>query len=87
MAKARAGRKKKAGERYACGKLRAAPDRGNDRLVALRDRFRPFMDGKGDQWTGTPIGRAWLVGLLDGRPADPAAIRDAGLSYAERNWA
>lgn len=87
MAKAKAGRKKKAGARYACGKLRAGPDRGNDRIVALNARFRPFMLGKGDQWTGTPIGRAWLVGLLDGRDADPAAIRDAGLSYAERYWA
>ena len=36
---------------------------------------------------GTPIGRAWLVGLLDGQDVDPAAIRDAGLSYAERYWA
>jgi hypothetical protein len=87
MARSRAGRKRKSGERYACGKLRPAPDRGNDRLQALHARFRPFMQGKGDQWTGTPIGRAWLVGLLDGWDADPAAIRDAGLFYAERYWA
>jgi hypothetical protein len=86
MARAKAGRKKKAGSRYACGKLRPAPDRGNERLQALHARFRPFMQGKGDQWTGTPIGRAWLVGLLDGRGADPAAIRDAGLHYAESYW-
>jgi hypothetical protein len=87
MAKAQSGRKKKAGPRFACGKLRPAPDRGNDRLQALHARFRPFMQGKGDQWAGTPIGRAWLVGLLDGRDADPAAIRDAGLLYGERYWA
>jgi hypothetical protein len=87
MAKSKAGRKRKTGDRYACGKLRAAPDRGNDRVQALHARFRPFMQGKGDQWTGTPIGRAWLVGLLDGRDADSAAIRDAGLFYAERYWA
>ena len=87
MARAKAGRKRKAGARYACGKLRAAPDRGNDRLQALHARFRPFMQGKGDQWTGTPIGRAWLVGLLDGWDADASAIRDAGLFYAERYWA
>jgi hypothetical protein len=87
MGRAKAGRKRKAGARHPCGKLRAVPDRGNDRLQALHARYRPFMQGKGDQWATSPIGRAWLVGLLDGWNADASAIRDAGLFYAERYWA
>ena len=88
MAKRRSkgGRPRKSGVRHACGKLRAVRDEGSERTVALRLKFRPFQGGKGDPWAGTPIGRAWLVGLLDGWDADPAAIRDAGLSYAERYW-
>jgi hypothetical protein len=88
MAKRRSksGRPRKSGARHACGRLKAARDEGSERTLALRLRFRPFQGGKGDQWAGTPIGRAWLVGLLDGYDADPAAIRDAGLSYAERYW-
>jgi hypothetical protein len=80
------GRIRKDGERFPCGKLRPAIDRGSDRVIELRAVFRPFHQGKGDQWTGTPIGRAWLVGLLDGFEVDSAAIRDAGLGYAERYW-
>jgi hypothetical protein len=88
MAKRRSkgGRPRKTGDRHACGKLKAVRDGGSERTIALRLRFRPFQDGKGDQWAVTPIGRAWLVGLLDGHDADPAAIRDAGLAYAERYW-
>jgi hypothetical protein len=88
MAKRRSkgGRPRKSGARHACGKLRGVRDEGSERTMALRLRFRPFQGGKGDQWAGTPIGRAWLVGLLDGQEVDPAAIRDAGLNYAERYW-
>lgn len=83
----RAGRKAKPGARYRCGKLRPVRDPGNDRVVALATRFRPFQDGKADAWvTESAIGRAWAVGLLDGHDADAAAIRDAGLSYAARYW-
>ena len=88
MAKRRSkgGRPRKSGARHPCGKLRTVRDEGSERTVALRLRFRPFQGGKGDQYAGTPIGRAWLVGLLDGHDVDPAAIRDAGLSYGERYW-
>jgi hypothetical protein len=88
MAKRRSkgGRPRKSGARHPCGKLRAVRDEGSERTMALRLRFRPFQGGKGDQYAGTPIGRAWLVGLLDGHEVDPAAIRDAGLAYAERYW-
>ena len=88
MAKRRSkgGRPRKSGARHACGRLKPARDEGSERTMALRLRFRPFQGGKGDQWAGTPIGRAWLVGLLDGHEVDPAAIRDAGLNYAERYW-
>ena len=88
MAKRRSkgGRPRKSGARHACGKLRAVRDEGSERTQALRLRFRSFQGGKGDQFAGNPIGRAWLVGLLDGHDVDPAAIRDAGLSYAERYW-
>ena len=83
----RAGRKPKAGPRYKCGKLRPVRDPGNDRIAALAARFRPFQNGKGDQWVKeSAIGRAWAVGLLDGHDADAAAIRDAGLAYAARYW-
>lgn len=84
--RSKSGRPRKSGARHACGKLRAVRDEGSERVMALRLRFRPFQGGKGDQFAGTPIGRAWLVGLLDGHEADPAAIRDAGLNYAERYW-
>src|SRR4051812_43647133 len=88
MAKRRSkgGRPRKSGARHACGKLRMVRDEGSARTQALRLRFRPFQGGKGDQYAGTPIGRAWLVGLLDGHEVDAAAIRDAGLNYAERYW-
>jgi hypothetical protein len=45
-----------------------------------------FRAGKADQWAGTPIGRAWIVGLLEGHDIDSAVIRDAGLAYAELYW-
>ena len=85
--RSKGGRPRKSGARHPCGKLRVVRDEGSERTAALRLRFRPFQSGKGDQYAGTPIGRAWLVGLLDGEDVDPAAIRDAGLSYAERYWA
>ena len=88
MSRTKAGRKAKPGARYKCGKLRPVRDCGNDRVVALADRFRPFQGGKADLWVrGSAIGRAWAVGLLDGYEVDPAAIRDAGLDYAARYWA
>jgi hypothetical protein len=81
------GRKKGAGERYPGGRLKPRIDQGTERTIEDRARFRVFQSGKGDQWAGTPIGRAWLVGLLDGYQVDAAAIRDAGLLYAELYWA
>ena len=89
MAKRRSkgGRPRKSGARHPCGKLRAVRDQGSERTQAVRLRFRHFQGGKGDQYAGTPLGRAWLVGLLDGYDVDAAAIRDAGLAYAERYWA
>jgi len=80
------GRKKASGERYPGGRLKPRIDLGSDRTIDDRARFRVFHSGKGDQWAGTPIGRAWLVGLLDGYEVDAAAIRDAGLAYAELYW-
>jgi hypothetical protein len=61
-------------------------DYGNERMVELEQRFAPFQDGKAGQWIKSPIGRAWAVGLLDGFDVDAAALRDAGLGYAERYW-
>jgi hypothetical protein len=88
MSRSKAGRKARPGARYKCGKLRPVRDVGNDRIVAMAARFRPFQDGKADHWVReSAIGRAWAVGLLDGFDADPAAIRDAGLNYAARYWA
>lgn len=83
----KSGRKRGAGDRYPCGKLRSVHDYGNDRVVALCAEFQPFQGGKADQWvTTSAIGRAWAVGLLDGREVDAAALRDAGLNYAARYW-
>lgn len=88
MGKSRkAGRKKRAGDRFPCGKLRQPHDYGNDRRVALMATFRPYQEGKADQWVAeSAIGRAWAVELLDGFDVDGAAIRDAGLNYAARYW-
>lgn len=84
------GRKRKPGARTPKGRLSRARatawDYGNDRVMDLIHRFEPFQGGKASQWITTPIGRAWAVGLLDGNDVDPAAIRDAGLDYAERYW-
>ncbi|QAY75734.1 hypothetical protein [Sphingosinicella sp. BN140058] len=85
--RSKAGRKPKAGPRYACGRLRPVRDQGNERVAALAQRFRSFQGGKADQWVLTSaIGRAWAVGLLDGHDVDPSLIRDAGLNYAARYW-
>lgn len=83
MGKKRGGRKKVGGDRFPGGRLKPRIDLGSERTIDLRARFRSFRDGKADQWAGTPIGRAWIVGLLEGYDVDSAAIRDAGLSYAE----
>lgn len=85
--RSKGGRKKQPGERYKNGRLRPVVDRGNEKVVEMTTRYRPFQDGKADQWVLTSaIGRAWAVGLLDGFGADAAAIRDAGLGYAARYW-
>ena len=87
MGKAKRGRPKKAGERTKGGRLKPAHDYGNEKVAALLSIFAPFQGGKAGQWVAaSPIGRAWAVGLLDGFDVDPAAIRDAGLSYAARYW-
>jgi hypothetical protein len=87
MTRAKRGRPKKAGDRFKCGKLRQTYDHGNERVEALCSVFRPFQAGKADQWVRvSAIGRAWAVGLLDGYDVDSAAIRDAGLNYADRYW-
>ncbi len=87
MGRAKAGRKRKAGERYPSGALKSVIDRGNDRRQAQDARFSPFQGGKAGQWVSeSAIGRAWAVGLLDGFDVDAAALRDAGLNYAARYW-
>jgi hypothetical protein len=90
MARKRAGRAAKPGKRTKSGRLSAAGVarrvEPNDRVLAVRDAFRWFQDGKADQQVHDPIGRAWAVGLLDGFGADPAALRDAVRTYGEGYW-
>lgn len=80
------GRKRKSGERFPGGQLRPSFDRGTERVQALRQRFSAFEGGKGGDHVGDPIGRAWIVGLLENPYVDPAALRDAGRQYAARYW-
>lgn len=80
------GRKRKSGDRFPGGKLRALFDRGTERLIESRARFARFHDGKAEQQVFDPIGRAWTVGLLENEHVDPAALRDAGRNYAARYW-
>jgi hypothetical protein len=82
----RSGRKRKAGDRFPGGKLRALFDRGTERVTENRARFTRFHDGKAEQQVFDPIGRAWAVGLLENDLVDPAALRDAGRNYASRYW-
>lgn len=86
MGKSRAGRKRKTGDRFPGGRLRAVYDRGNERIIINRARFARFHDGKAEQQVFDPIGRAWAVGLLENDQVDPAALRDAGRNYAARYW-
>ena len=88
MAKVRkGGRKRRTGDRFACGRLRPLFDRGSDRTIESRRRFASFHGGRGDQQTFDPIGRAWCVGLLENERIDPAVLREAGRNYAAAYWA
>lgn len=84
--KGRGGKKKSTGDRFPGGRLKPMRDYGSERTVELRMRFRAFRDGKADHWVGTPIGRAWIVGLMEGHDIDSAVIRDAGVAYAQLYW-
>ncbi len=83
-------RKRKSGQRTKSGRLSRSTEAKrippNDRVLEAETRFAPFQGGKAGQWIKAPIGRAWAVGLLDGYDVDAAALRDAGLGYAERYW-
>ena len=80
------GRPRKAGPRNAKGRLVVMPDRGNDRVQARHAAFARFQNGKANEQTHDQIGRAWAVGLLDGRSIDPAILRDKGREYGGRYW-
>lgn len=80
------GRKRRSGDRFPGGQLRPTFDRGTDRAQELRAKFAIFAGGKGGDHVGDPIGRAWIVGLLENPHVDPAALRDAGRQYAARYW-
>jgi len=89
MAKAKAGRKRKAGERTASGRLRQAYDYGCDGVQRRRALYaRPANDdGKVvEDHTFDAIGRAWSAGLLEIEGKDSAAMRDAGRDYAALFW-
>lgn len=89
MAKAKAGRKRKAGERTASGRLRQAYDYGCDGVQRRREMYGTPAndDGKVNRdHTFDAIGRAWSAGLLEVDGKDSAAMRDAGRDYAALFW-
>lgn len=89
MARAKAGRKRKAGERTAAGRLRQAYDYGCDGVQRRRELYgTPANDtGKSNHdHTFDAIGRAWSAGLLIVEGKDSAAMRDAGRDYAALFW-
>jgi hypothetical protein len=86
--KSKGGRPRKDGNRTKGGILSRiqAHDKGNDRVVAMREVFKVFQGGKASQQVYDPIGRAWAVGLLDNDRFDPAVLRSAARDYGERYW-
>lgn len=80
------GRPRKTGERTASGRLRVVVDRGNDRVTERTARFVSFQGGKAGHQVHDQIGRAWAVGLLDGRDVDSAILRDKGREYGQLYW-
>lgn len=80
------GRPRKIGARRRDGRLVSAPrDQGNAFVQARRAAFAMFQGGKAGDQLGDAIGRAWAVGLLDGRRHDGATLRDLGRRYASLN--
>lgn len=93
MGKAKAGRKRKAGERTAGGRLRPAFDHGCEgvqRRRALYAHITPANENGPEKrnvdHTFDAIGRAWSAGLLEIEGKDSAAMRDAGRDYAALFW-
>jgi hypothetical protein len=61
-------------------------DRGNERVTERTARFAGFQGGKAGHQVHDQIGRAWAVGLLDGRDVDAAILRDKGREYGQLYW-
>lgn len=87
--KSKAGRPRSAAARTKSGRLsRAGKIKNvapNKRVVETREAFKTFKGGLSAE-SYDPIGRAWLVGLLDGHGIPPDCLRDAGRTYADSFW-
>lgn len=92
MRRSKGGRPSKAGKRTKAGALSRAgkrfkgPEEPNPRVLAVREDFRWFRDGKASGELHDPIGRAWAVGLLDNEDIPSVKLRDAGRSYGQDYW-
>ena len=77
---AKGGRRKKAGARYACGKLRPH-DQGNARVQAHREAYLRHGQVKASDDLHCALGQAHAAGLLHGTRVDGRALLDHG-----REW-
>lgn len=82
-----AGRKRKAGNRHPCGKLKPEYDRGGDgvlRRIAIYAPIEAVNDRSGGRLndeTHDAIGRAMVNGLLASTKYEPKVLCDAGRDY------
>lgn len=92
MSRAKAGRKRKNGQRYPSGRLVNLRDNGADGVIRRKAIYsrRSVVNGEvkiDDSQTFDAIGRAWSAGLLVNPYRDDAVIRDQGRELHALYWA
>lgn len=92
MAKSRAGRKRKVGERYPCGDLKVARDYGCDGVIRRRATYAKLKSPDNDNckfddsYTADAVGRAWSSDLLDRNPDRAREMMDGARKIAAQYW-
>jgi hypothetical protein len=81
MARGNGGRRRRAGERYPCGKLRPAHDQGNDRVRAHRETYRGVAGSRAGDDLDCAIGQAHAAGLLEGTRVDGRVLMEHGKEW------